>query len=517
MIVSRRAVDAFLARPLDSWHWMKRLGRDEVWDALMSLRTRPRFRTDPWLHQLVCTYVGICVPEFLFLLDMGLGKSKILLDVLDWSIRAGRTRRGLVVVPRTINVHSWGDAVADHSSLAPGLVAVPNVGEKRELLTNPRGEVTVVDLAGLTLACTTKERGRLVPDWDAVDRVADAHGFVALDESHKVATDDSLWFAILDRLMSRAALRYAATGTLIGKRVERAWPQFRLVDRGATLGEDKGPFLGAFFRAKQGAFKQTLEFDKKMARRLHLMLQHRSIRYEDDEVHDLPMLVRRTRYVPMAEEQATHYANAVDGIVQTPAGARRSSPWVRMRQVVAGYVAWGDEYGRHVQRFDRVPKLDMLEEMVVDELADDKVIVVHHYTETGALVRDRLAASGVDVTWLHGATRDKAAARRRFVDDPDARVLLLNDDFGTGVDELQHAARYMVMYESPTAPDTRRQVVKRIHRAGQRGRCYVYDIVATGTVDAGILASIDEGVDLERAILRGDVVGDRVRKLLGGG
>lgn len=475
--------------------------------AINRLPMRPVFKTEPWLHQLACTYIGLCYPRFLFLLDMGLGKSKILLDLLTHALRAGEVTHGMIVVPRLINIDSWLDAIRQHSDLEPWPINCPDIKEKRHRLLNPKGDITIVDYQGLSLGLCDKVKGKLVINDDAVRRCATRHQFLGADESHKVANVDSLWFSVVDEIAARAKHVHATTGTLFGSHVERAWPQFFLVDRGETLGVDRAVFMASFFIGEATPFKGVvMKFDKRKARRLHLMLQHRSIRYDDVEVHDLPLLVHRQRMVEMVGDQLEHYTRAVDGVIATANGnpSALAAPWLRMRQIASGYLRWKDEYGDHQVTFPSNPKLDMLETMVLDELTDSKVIICHDYTDTGQMIVDRLQAAGTPCVWLYGGTKDKPAARRRFLDPAGPRVLVMNSEAGgTGVDELQHVARYMIFYESPTPPDTRRQTEKRIHRPGQKQRCFVYDLVTRGTVDVSILRALSEGHDMHDRVVKG--------------
>jgi hypothetical protein len=75
MLINRQAINSYLDRDFDNFLWMKRLTREAIMRELNSLKVKPTFKTEPWLHQLVCFYIGICNPRFLYLLDMGLGKA----------------------------------------------------------------------------------------------------------------------------------------------------------------------------------------------------------------------------------------------------------------------------------------------------------------------------------------------------------------------------------------------------------------------------------------------------------
>ena len=510
MAISRQAVKEFAGRQLDDHRWIKQVARERLMREVATLRVPPAFKTDPWLHQLACWWIGLHYPRFLFLLDMGLGKTKIISDLFTQLLREKRARRALVGVPRVINIDSWADDLAVHSDLEPNLVSVEDIEGKRELLLNPTGDVTVVDFAGLHLALSAKgynAKGKraLVRDDRLVRQAQRLYDFVGVDEIHKLSNKENLWFSIWRMLTKEARYAYGSTGTLFGKDPLAAWAPFFLIDRGETLGENVGVFREAFFTAKFDQWKgQVWTYDKSKAPVLNRMLQHRSLRYEEDEVLDLPKRVPRLRVVDMSEEQRGHYMRALEGLINSGGSLRDlEAPWVRMRQITSGYLAWKDGTGDHVLRFKRNPKLDWLESKL-EEMGDSKVVVCYDYTETGRMICERVKAMGLDYEWYYGGTRDQSASRRRFLDDPGCRVFVMNSQAGgTGNDGLQKVARYMIFYESPSNPIDRRQTEKRIHRPGQEQRSFIWDVVAQGTLDGGILAQIAEGVDVHKRVVDG--------------
>lgn len=511
MLISRRAVQEFLVRPMSSYTWMKKLDRDMIMAELSHLKVKPKFRTDPWLHQLVCFYIAICEPRFLFLLDMGLGKTKILADVMTQLIREGRIERALITVPRQINIDSWNTDLGIHSDLEPWLVNVESIEEKWERLIQPRGDLTIIDYQSLCLATTEKVKKKkgLYKDDKKIRQLQRTYNFIGLDESHKLSNHDSLWFSIARQLTKTADHVYATTGTLFDRDLEDAWSQFFLVDRGDTFGENLGLFRASFFDAKASPWKGTVYTPKRgVARPFNRMLQNRSISYDEGEVHDLPQRVLRPQRLRMGPEQREHYLRALDGLIS--AGGKLSeldSQWLRMRQITSGYLKWRDEHGDHRIVFKDNPKLDALER-IVDEVGRKKLIVCHDYTDTGEIITGRLKEMGVDHEWYYGGTKDKIKSFHRFLKDPNCRVFVMNSEAGgTGTDGLQKVANYMVFYESPTPPKTRRQTIKRIHRPGQESKAFIYDLICSGTVDSGILKSIEEGNDFYSEVMAGKIKG----------
>lgn len=512
MVMSRQALVEYLDRERTSFNWMKRLRRHAIEQAVAELPGRPQFKTPSWLHQLVCFYIGACEPRFLFLLDMGLGKSKILSDLMTYRIKRRQVDRALVTVPNVINMASWRDDLGKHTDLEPWTCDIENIEEKWERLAHPRGEVTVIDYQGLTWAlCKKVKKGKrhiLVPDEDRVDRVRKLYPFIGTDESHKLKNHQGLWFELLNYLTETARYAYATTGTVFGKNPEDMWSQFYLVDRGETFGENLGLFREAFFLQKTDNFGTTWTFNKRTAPELHQFMQHRSIRYDEEEVPEIDIPKRAPPIIlklDMGDEQREHYLRALEGLINAQGGdpSLLEAPWIRMRQILSGYLIWEDGSGRHRVVFKHNPKL-LATERLLYEMGDSKMIVCHYFTDTGEIVADHIRKLGFGVERLYGGTKDKQAVRRRFMEDPNLQVLVMNEDTGgTGNDGLQEVANYMTFYESPTGPDKRKQVMKRIHRPGQRKRTFFYDLVMRRTIDQGILDSIAEGQDLYEAVVNG--------------
>jgi len=525
MLISRQAVNEYLERRFDDFTWMKRLDRETLLQEINQFRVRPEFKTPSWLHQLVCFYIGMCHPQFLFLLDMGLGKSKILMDLITQRQRQKQLDHALIAVPRLINVDGWAIDMTEHSNLEPWTIAGSDIEEKRERLLNPKGDVTLIDYPGLHLALSKKEKikgkgkNRLIKDDKLIKRARSLYNFIGLDEIHKLANTESLWFSIINQLTKDVDYCYGTTGTLFGRDVQAIWPQFYLVDRGETFGENLGIFRKSLFDVKMSPWKgQEFTFNKSMDKQLHRMLQHRSIRYDEDEVPELEVPKRQIipRYCTMGEEQREHYLRALEGLIN--AGGQVSeleASWIRMRQIISGYLVWDDANGHHVMPFKQNPKLDLMES-VIDEMTDSKVVITYDYTETGKIISERLQKLNINFEWFYGGTKDKPASKARFMNDPRCRVFLMNYEAGgTGTDGLQKVARYMVDYEVPKDPTTRTQTIKRIHRPGQTKRSLIYDLIMQRSMDKGMLEALNEGIDLydrvvnhrNRAALRSILLG----------
>jgi SNF2 family DNA or RNA helicase len=233
-------------------------------------------------------------------------------------------------------------------------------------------------------------------------------------------------------------------------------------------------------------------------------MQNRSIRYTEDECGDIPKCQEIPLYVEFSTEQREHYLRAVEGLIN--AGGKFAdidNSYHKMRQIVAGFIHWDDEHGEHTIRLDDNPKMDMLEELL-DSSGSAKIIISHEYTESGKMIAEKLTELGIDYEWVWGGSKDDIKAVERFKSQSSKRVFLMQSAVGsTGVDGLQDVARYMVFWESPTSPITRRQAIKRISRSGQLKRTFVYDLIIKNSIDIRVLEFIQQGRDIHEALVEG--------------
>lgn len=515
MLISKAARQAYVDREFESFLWMKKLQRDRLLQELRTLRVRPKFKTDPWLHQLVCFWIGLHYPRFLFLLDMGAGKSKILMDIITQLVREKRlTKQALITVPRLINMGSWEEDMLLHSNLEPVLCSATSIEQKWEQLITADGDVSVIDYQGLCLATCDVKRGKMVRNDKKVQALRRKYGFMGMDECHKLGNPDSLWHSLVWQISKEMEFAYGTTGTLFGKDPEPAWAQFKLIDHGETFGENMGLFRATFYDQKAGPWRIEREFRRAQMPLLNRMLQHRSIRYNEREFSDVPL----EHYIPvvlrMAQDQRDQYLLALEGLIQAGGSLQKTdSAYIRMRQLCSGFLSWKDEHGKHMSVLEECPKLDAVERLL-DECPDEKWVISTEYTGSGQLVSQLLTRLKLGHVWLYGGSKGSPLdMRKQFMEDESCRVFLMQSDSGgTGVDGLQKVCKRLIFYETPTSPTARRQVIKRVVRAGQKERAFIYDLTMKGSAEVGVLEDAKAGIDFYNTVVDGSL-GARLKNL----
>jgi SNF2 family DNA or RNA helicase len=507
-MISKQAISRFLNRRLDNWVWMKQLKVEDFLDEYKHYKVKPYFKTEPWLHQHVMFHLGMCNPYFLFLFDMGTGKTKGILDIITQVQREGRLDRALITVNGQITIGSWDKAIAIHSDLHP-IIVTGEIEEKWEKLIQPQGDIAVIDYFGLHLALAkkVKQKGKnvYVKDDKKIKQIQKLYNFYNGDESHNLRSTDTIWFSILKSLTETFDQRYLMTGTPMGKNPEDVFAQFYLADRGDTFSDTLGMFREGFFVRQAHAWKGIeYVFDKHKEKLFTEFMQHKSLRYTEDECNDIPQRHEIPIRMEFTSEQREHYLRAVDGVINADGNIDQlENSYYKMRQIVAGFITWKDEYGDHVIRFKRNPKLEVLEELIANS-GDSKIVVSYEYVESGKIITDRLTELGIGFRWVGGGSKDKIATVNRFITDNSKRVFVMQSSVGgTGTDGLQAVARYLVFWESPSSPITRKQVIKRVSREGQKYRTFSYDLIVVNSIDVKVLDGVAEGIDIHERLVEG--------------
>lgn len=517
MTVSRHALKEFLARELDDHTWIKDVSRRKLMRHMHELRNGNGFRfiTKPYEHQVACFLLGICHSGFLFLLDMGTGKSKIALDVFRFRCLEEEAEKSLILAPRDTNVDGWIEQIEEHSDLTyQGLVG--STKEKWEAFDED-AQVYIVSYPGfLRMVSTLKpapkgNKNKLVINDSLIRKIMGKVDTVILDEVHrakgyKAQNKQSLTFKVCNRLSKQAKFVYGLTGTPFGRDPAALWPQFYLIDRGETLGEEFGLFREAMFVEKKNWFGREWVFDNKNKRKLYRMLRHRSIRYKDSECSDLPKKVVQKVSLTLTKEAASYYAPAAKSLKAARGNfAEIKIGFMKMREICSGFIQWKEEKSKDHIRFKENPKIEALKELVEDMPPEAKMIVFHFFTESGKMIEEALTEIKIPWVSIRGGKSGKHQIEqaRKFKQDLKYRVLVANIDSVKEGGNYQVAA-YTAFFELPVSPIDFRQCEKRTHRGGQRQRTHFYYFLTKGTVEEKIYRFLLEGRNLFSAVLEGE-------------
>jgi len=512
-MISKRAIDDYLARDLESFNWIKEASHKEMDEAIAQLPVEVTLKHPPFRHQKASYYIGASLSNFMYFLDMGLGKTFISLMLMSYYLQLKKIEKILVVVPNVINIEGWEEQILEHTNFDYVLLH-GNKNERMELL-DQHAHIYVINYDGLQTMMTElqpakkKKKGKKVKERTPVPALVknftSKFQMVVFDEIHKAKNTTSLTYSLCHSISKKCEYRYGLTGTPFGRDPIDLWAQFQLIDHGETLGL-KGMYQSAFFTTKKnfwGGWEH--KFKKAMEEELHTTLQNRSLRYEDIECEDLPKRVHKVVPVSLSLDAITYYRDMLQQAADTKDNdvRRQENFYIKMREIASGFVYEKDEDGKKFTiTFSNNEKLDALDNLIEDMPKTSKMVIFHVFNSSGEVICNHLKKKKISYAALNSTEKDTAGQLRKFKNQKTCKFLVLNIATGSTGLNLQ-IANYCVFYEPTDRPIWQRQAEKRVHRQGQTKRVYYYHFVTKGTVEERIRTFLKEGKDLFGALIEG--------------
>ncbi len=422
--------------------------------------------------------------------DMGLGKTIQAICASHALVRAGRVRKGLIVVPASLKLQwlrewqEWTDVSA-------------------QVLDDAQGRQTRL---------ASDEGGFLITNYEQVMRDPQAFrrwnpDLVVLDEAQRIKNWATKTSAAVKSLSP--PLRLVLTGTPMENRLDELASLLDWVDETALAPKWR---LAPWHSQLADGTRQTVgarNLDTLRARLSPCLLRRR----KSEVLAELPERTDVRLPVPMTPEQTTEHDLLKPPIAQLMARAQRrpltQAEFLKLMQLlteqrlICNGMALRDWDAAAAERrrdpTDRVlaslasPKLgefrSLVETVAVEE--ERKIVVFSQWVRMLELARwavqDLLRREGLRAVFFTG--RENLLRRQQnvieFHDDPTVRVFLASDAGGVGLN-LQRAASVVVNLDLPWNPAVLEQRVGRIHRHGQTEPISVYSLVAESGIEARI-------------------------------
>ena len=522
-MISKSAVENFLKRELDTFNWIKEANEDLLLEQFAELDYIPVPKTEPWVHQLACLYIGICFQEFLFLLDMGTGKTKIVLDLAQYYKDIKVTEKILVVVPTVLNVGEWKDEVEKHSYLR--YVSLHGTKAQREKALASDGDVYVVNYDGLQTFMTgfeeqkgktkggKKKRKRAINE-KLVREFIKNFNMVVFDEIHEAKNSDSMVFRLCNRVAKSCDVRYGLTGTPTGRDPIDFWAEFYLVDRGSTLGAHIGLYREAFFISKINHFAQSrygkiaynYTFDKRKQDKLNRVLQNRSIVYAEDECQNLPPKIHKEIHISLTDDALAAYRILLEKAEAARGTEEQENIYSKLRQICSGfqYVKTEDEDTKDVITYATSEKFEALESVLDDMPPKKKLVIFHVFVHSGEMIVNYLKKNKIKFAAINSTAADPIKEKEKFQRDPSCKVVVVNIASGSSGLNFQ-MANYTIFWEPTDRIIWYKQALKRTNRGGQKFTTFYYHFFVRNSIEERVRSFLEEGESIYKALLKGKV------------
>lgn len=518
-MINRKAIEEYLDRSWEDHNWIKSLTDLELDEEIKKI---PYRLTTPLKRgQKACFLLGIAYNNLNFWVDMGGGKTLLILELMKFYLRTNQIQTGLIYCPTNEIALGWEKEILDWKLGLPYTLLLGSDNEKWNKFECFNRGLLIGTFPSIAWMLSTKQlkhrknkpdKVELTPDKKLLDLFCRNINAFVIDQTTEVGSRDSLWFKIGDYVSKRADFRYGLAGRAFGRDPITLWPQFYLIDRGETLSSTLGFFREVFYTTKKGYFGGfDYKFKASMENDLSKILNHRSIRYTLEECGirvDKP--TRIVREVSFPEDTNVYYQRIVQEVIAAQGNYQIiQNSFVRLRQVSSGFLGFkDDETGEKAQvEFEDNPKFDLLFNLIQDMPLDRKFLIFYEFTYSGSKICQQLHKLKIKHGWLWSGTKNWQRMYSEFNDNPDFKGLVIQTRKGSMGLNLQ-AANYVFVYESPVSPIIREEMERRAVRQGQTKVVMIYDLITKDSMDEKILRYHKEGNDLFKDLV------DNPRKFL---
>ena len=470
-----------------------------------------KFKTQPYEHQLHALGASHNKENFALFMEMGTGKSKVLVDNIAMLYDKGKINAALIVAPKGVYRNWERQEIPTHmpEHSVYNVVTWSPVTTKQQQNENMKlfkhGDQLTIFLMNIEAFSTKK-------GLDIAQRFLLAHQtLMAIDESTTIKSPTARRTKNVLKLRNYAKYRRILTGSPVTKSPLDLYTQCYFLD----------PFYLDFssyytFRNRYasmvdrnvGSHSFKLVTGYVRLDELNDKLNKFSYRVLKEDCLDLPDKVYMKRFVAMTPEQTKLYEEMkkhalaeLDGKMTSAASAL--AQMVRLHQITCGHLATDDGEVTQVKnnRIDEL--LDVIEEV------NGKVIIWAIYRHDIRQIENTLAEKyGKDsVKSFYGDTAD--SDRQDIVNafqDRESNLRFFVGNPRTGGYGLTLTASHTVVYYSNSYDlEIRLQSEDRAHRIGQKEKVTYVDLISEKTIDEFIVKNLRAKINLATKVLGEDL------------
>lgn len=423
------------------------------------------------------------------LMEMGCGKTITSIAIVGILYQYWQIKRILITAPLSI-LGVWEQEFARFADLPYQLTILKGSStQKKEQLSRLHGN-------GLQIAVVNYESAwRLEKELLAYD--AD---LIIADEAHKIKENRTAQSKAMHHLGDKARYKLLLTGTLITNKELDVFSQYCFLNK-EIFGTSFYAFRNRYFDMC-GYGNHIPVFRKQMMNEFLQKLHSVAYRVTKAECLDLPQITEEIRTVELEPKAMKLYKHLekesfLDLGNSEVSAVNVLTKMLRLSQMTGGHLT--DDEGDTTAV--STVKLDALSDILDTMLAEDKkLVIMARFVPELNDIQKLLEKKNIGYASVRGGISDRAEEIRRFQEDADCRVFV-GQIAAAGLGITLTAASTMVFYSLDYSMSNFEQAKARIHRVSQTENCLYIYLIAKNTVDAKILRSLRDKVDLARTLV----------------
>ena len=469
-----------------------------------------KFKTKPYAHQLTALEKSWDKTEYGYFMEMGTGKSKVLVDNMAMLYDKGRINGAIIVAPKGVYRNWYSQEIPNHlaSHIQPTMVLWTALTSKTKDKEYQSLFETGHDLHILIMnveALSTKKGLEFATKFMSCHKT-----MIAIDESTTIKNPSAKRTKAILKLGKEATYRRILTGSPVTKSPLDLFTQCGFLNS-YLLGYDsfyafRNRYANMIDRNFGGRRVQLIGSYKRLDE-LAEKLKVFSYRVLKEDCLDLPDKVYIRREVDLTEEQSKAYSSMKSAALASLNGKMATAPHIltqmmRLHQITCGHLKNDDGTITEI-------KNNRLKELVnlLDEV-EGKVIIwanyVHDIEHIVKTISDEFGSDSI-VQYYGAIPAEQRQENIEKFQDPKskARFFIGNPQTG-GYGITLTCANTVVYYSNGYDLEKRLQSEDRAHRIGQTKSVTYVDFIAPKTVDEKIVKALRSKMNIANQIMDED-------------
>ena len=471
------------------------------------------FKTKPFQHQLDIFKESWDKPYYALFMEMGLGKSKVIIDTIGKLKSEGKLDSVMIVAPKGVYDNWVKQEIPNHLDDGIERFVVRWEPSKTKAFQDNMQKLVFEIVAGIkffiiNVEAFSTDRG-MKAAYYFLKKNPD--NMMVIDESTTIKNRKATRTKNLVKLGEYAKYKRILTGSPVTKSPMDLFSQCQFLDKMSLGQESYFAFQNRYAVIQRKTFGSR-SFNEivgyKRLDELNGILTKFSARTLKKDCLDLPDKVYIKRNVPLSKRQSELYeqmrrfalAQLAKGELATTASVL--TQLMRLQQICCGYLE-SDEGRVQAIESNRINEL-----MNVIEETSGKVIIWCNYVYGIKEIYNKLKETygPNSVQTYYGATKqeDRQDIVQQFEDSESELRFFIGQPKTGGYGITLNAASTVVYYSNSYDLESRLQSEDRAHRIGQKKSVTYVDLISPGTIDEKIVEALREKINLADQVLKED-------------
>jgi SNF2 family DNA or RNA helicase len=465
-----------------------------------------KFKLKPYKHQLTALEKSWNKQTYAYFMEMGTGKTKVLIDNMSMLYDKGKIDSALIIAPKGV-VKTWYEQeLPTHLPKHIENVTVlwqPNITKTQQEKLESLFEIeTALHILIMNVEAFSTDKGV-----NFASKFLNSHKcLMAIDESTTIKNPTAKRTKSILSLSKNSKYRRIMTGSPITKNPLDLYSQCEFLDPYLLDFTSYYAFRNRYAEMKtmhlRGRSIQVVDEFKNLGE-LSETLQGFSYRVLKEDCLDLPPKNWIKRHITLSKEQQKVYDQMKKAAMAVLNGKVTSTMTVitqlmRLQQITCGHFVADDGTTQEIKNNRITELMDVLDEI------EGKAIIWGHWQKDIQNIVDEIEKKygPGSVVNYYGLTpqEERQDNIRKFQSDPRCRFFVGTPSTG-GYGITLTAANTVIYYSNGYDLEKRLQSEDRAHRIGQKKNVTYIDIIADKTVDEKIVKSLRDKINIASEVL----------------